>query len=184
MNNLLFRNQYRIETTRLQHWDYSQDGWYYVTICTKKRRCIFGTIKNYKMHLSPVGKIAKRHWEKIANNFSNIKIESFAIMPNHLHGILLIDNPFDIHPFKKPISSDPPHIVRRKMLLSKAIGRFKMQSSKEINNLKNTQGTPVWQARFYDHIIRKRESLHKISQYILNNPIKWEIDRNNPKNIF
>ena len=184
METLLFRNQYRIPTTRLQPWDYSQDGWYYVTICTKKRLHILGTVKNQKMQLSPAGKIVQKYWKQIPEKFQNIKLETFIIMPNHLHGILLIDNPAEVRLVKKSDPQAPLKMIRRTMLLSMAIGRFKMQSAKEINLLRKRSRTPVWQSRFYDHIIRKRESMYKISQYILNNPAKWESDRNNLENIY
>ena len=92
MNNIRFKNKYRIPSTRLQNWDYSSSGWYYVTICTKDRICYFGSITNRKINLSDIGKIAKQYWKEIPDHFNNIILEEYTIMPNHIHGIIIIQN--------------------------------------------------------------------------------------------
>ena len=91
----LFRNKYRVETTRLRGWDYSQDGFYFVTICTNNRDCLFGEIVDDIMYLNDFGKIVNDCWFDLPNHYSNIILDAFCIMPNHIHGIIVIDNPPD-----------------------------------------------------------------------------------------
>ncbi len=88
----LYKNKYRIESGRLQKWDYSWPGYYFITICIKDRQCLFGKISNDKMELSDFGKIAEKYWEQIPEHFNNIKLDEYVIMPNHIHGILIIKN--------------------------------------------------------------------------------------------
>lgn len=87
-----FRDKYRIPSTRLQNWDYSENGYYFITICTKERRYYFGEIINNKIQLSEIGKIIQHYWLEIPKHFLFVKLDEFAIMPNHVHGILIIKN--------------------------------------------------------------------------------------------
>jgi REP element-mobilizing transposase RayT len=188
----LFRGKYRISSTRLKNWDYSYDGYYFVTVCTKDRICCFGSVVNGKMKLSWQGKIVGKYWHDLPNHYHNCRLDEFIVMPNHVHGhvhgIVIIGNNVEtIHELslqqKRERNYDTQNgISRRKMLLSKIIGRFKMQSAKEINKIKNTPGQPLWQPRFYDHIIRNEKSLYNIRKYISENSQKWELDESNPKN--
>ncbi len=84
----LYRNKYRIDSTRLKGWDYSSPGYYFITICTKDRECFFGEIIKEKMYLSEIGEIAHRYWAEIPNHFNNVVLDEFVIMPNHVHGII------------------------------------------------------------------------------------------------
>ncbi len=86
-----FKNKYRIESTRLQNYNYSQNGYYFVTICTKDRECFFGGIQNNKMELSKMGEIAHNFWAEIPKHFPFVELEPWIIMPNHVHGIISID---------------------------------------------------------------------------------------------
>src|SRR3989338_9055167 len=92
MDNLLFKNKYRIKSTRLKHWDYSSDGGYFVTICTKNRECVFGDIKNGEMELSIIGKIVSDEWIKTKNIRKNVELDEWVIMPDHFHGIVILNN--------------------------------------------------------------------------------------------
>jgi putative transposase len=89
-----FQNKYRIESTRLRNWGYGWNAAYFVTICTGYRICYFGEIQNGVMHFSESGEIARRFWIEIPNHFSFVKLNAFVVMPNHVHGILIIDKPF------------------------------------------------------------------------------------------
>jgi REP element-mobilizing transposase RayT len=86
-----FKNTWRIESTRLQHWDYGWNGNYFITICTMDRECFFGKIENHTMHLSETGKLAQQFWNEIPNHFPFVLLGAFVVMPNHVHGILTID---------------------------------------------------------------------------------------------
>lgn len=196
-----FRGKYRIESTRLQTWDYSNDGAYFVTICTKNREHYFGEIKNEKLTATESAKICLQFWQDLPNHYQNCFLDEFVIMPNHVHGIIMIDNdaytpPVETIPVKtihelslrgrgqKQKNMDEYRKFRRQMTLSKIIGRFKMQTAKKINEYQNTQGQTFWQSRFYDRIVRDSDELNRIREYIINNPLQWEMDKNNPENLY
>jgi len=125
--------------------------------------------------LNAAGNIVKTWWLKIPDKFKNTKLDVFVVMPNHFHGIIHI---IPIHsvgaihesPLQKPI-------LRRKMLLPKIIGYYKMNSAKQINHNRNVQGVSVWQRNYYEHIIRNENELWKIRKYIVTNPKNWKNDR-------
>lgn len=87
-----FKNKYRISSARLQTWDYSNNGAYFITICTQNRHHFFGHIQNQEMQLSEIGKLAEQFWLEIPNHFPMVELGNFVVMPNHVHGILIIDN--------------------------------------------------------------------------------------------
>ena len=119
-------------------------------------------------------KIVEKSWVDLPDHCGNIKLNEYIIMPNHFHGIITITvaaNPVVAH------HESPDNIkYRRKMLLPKIIGRFKMTSAKQINMARNTPGISVWQRNYYEHIIRDDESFYRISEYIKNNPASWQMD--------
>lgn len=198
-------DRYRRRSIRLPGYDYSQAGAYFVTVVTQDRVCLFGNMVNGAVQLNEAGKIAQGVWDDIPHHYADVALDAFVAMPNHVHGIILIRAPAitvgAIHesplqtlplpsgptresPQQTPASSGPARIAdRRRMLLSKIIGRFKMLSAKQINMLRETPGEPVWQRNYYEHIIRDEESLNRIRQYILDNPARWAVDRDNPKAI-
>ena len=158
---------------RLKEYDYSQPGAYFITICTKDRGCALGEISNGNMYLNNAGQIVQSVWGKLPNRFEGTGLDAFVIMPNHIHGIITVG----------AIHELPLHPHRRKMLIPKVIGYFKMNTAKQINQLRDTTGTPLWQRNYYEHIIRNEEALAEIRQYITNNPVRWENDEENPTNI-
>lgn len=88
--NGFYNNKYRTESARLKYWDYSNPGWYYVTICTKNKKYWFGNIKKGKMYLNKIGEIANTLWQNIPLHFLFVESDYFTIMPNHIHGILIL----------------------------------------------------------------------------------------------
>jgi len=191
---------HRRRSIRLKNYDYSQSGLYFITICTHNKVKLFGEIKNSNMLLNEYGKIVKRYWNEITKYYPDIKLLEYIIMPNHIHGILwftkyITDNQI-VGATKPPVRYSTDHELplynesnsqnelfrqdrrnRRKMVLPKIIGRFKMQSAKQINMLRGTSGLPVWQRNYYEHIIRNADSYLKIAEYIVNNPRTWEKDK-------
>ena len=175
---------------RLEEYDYSFVGAYFVTICTWGRKCLFGEIADSIMGLNETGQIVQSNWEDLPNRFPSIEIDEFVVMPNHIHGIIVISGAHgSIH--KMSVRAIHESLVekstaydnktkRRNMLLPKVIGYFKMNTAKKINQLRNTPGIPVWQRNYYDHIIRNERSLTAIQQYIQNNPAMWPQDLDNP----
>ncbi|MFZ5364875.1 MAG: transposase [Patescibacteria group bacterium] len=184
-DNTLFKNKYRIESTRLKGWDYSSEAYYFITICTKNKKNILGYIKNGFVCLSKQGQLAINCWYDLPKHYSNCVLDYFVIMPNHIHGIIFIDNdrPRDaVETGFKPVSTDGDGPIdiragKKRYLLSEIIRGFKTFSAKQINLYQNTIGEPFWQPRFHDRIIRDEKELYNKQKYILNNPLKWELDQ-------
>jgi putative transposase len=129
------------------------------------------------MILSSYGNIVQECWLDLPNHYPNLHLDSFVVMPNHIHGIFAIkyvDDNATVETGLKPVSTK----VKRHGL-SEFVRAFKTFSSRRINELRQTPGMRVWQLRFHDHIIRDRSSMTKIQEYILNNPTKWEVDTEN-----
>lgn len=179
-DELKWLGKYRIPSARHPEWDYASDGEYFVTICTKNRIYHFGDVINEKMILNDIGKIACQFWLEIPKHFSNVILDEWIVMPNHLHGIIVICNEIDEidgeYPQMSKISPKPGS-------LSVIIGSFKSICKKTINK-KYPDINFAWQSRFYDRIIRDEQELYNIHNYIRNNPIKWDQDRNNPENLW
>ncbi len=178
--NDLVQKKYRIESTRLKNWDYSANGYYFITICTHGRACLFGKIMNGNMILSDIGKIVLREWNESFNIRSELFCDCFVIMPNHIHAVVVIKNTHDVEAHcrvslqqqcKKPVA------VRRPKSVSSFVAGFKSSATKQINMFRKTPGMALWQLRFHDHIIRNVNELQRIRQYILNNPVKWQDDK-------
>jgi REP element-mobilizing transposase RayT len=170
-------------------------GAYFVTICAWNKECLFGEIRNGEMLLNEYGKFVMKYWNAIPSHFMNVQCDEFVVMPNHIHGIIFINNcrgevssPFSeiVAPNSKtknaPIQGGetPP---LRKITLGQIAAYFKYQSAKRINQIRNTPGTPVWQRNYYEHVIRTEKELNQIREYIVNNPMQWELDTENPRNI-
>jgi REP element-mobilizing transposase RayT len=183
---------------RLKHYDYASEGAYYVTIVTRGRNCVFGEIIDREMYLNEYGRIVQKWWEEIPIHFPNVKTGAFVIMPNHVHGIISITNECRgevISPHKNPNKNNIPieqNLTKpqggatpplRKPTLGQIIAYFKYQSTKEINLADNTGvATKIWQRNYYERIIRNEEELKQKTDYILDNPSRWEEDRENPIN--
>ncbi len=160
---------------RLKEYDYSQPGAYFITICTKNRECLFGEIVDGGMELNDLCKIVVECWEDLPNHYPYIELDTFVIMPNHIHGIIVRYD--DVGAGLKPAPTKKRHG------LHEIIRALKTFSSRRINLIRNTVGTPVWQRNYYEHIIRNEKSLFEIRQYIINNALLWADDEENPNNI-
>ena len=190
MNERLFKNKYRIKSARHEAWDYSQAGFYFVTICTEKRKIFFGGIEGSSMVLNEVGEIIKGEWLKTEEIRNNVKLDEFVVMPNHIHGIIRIIQthavethcnaslPNEKHIYQEYKNNFGPQIDN----LSTIIRGFKGASKNIINSNFPTINF-AWQEKFFDRIIRDDVELNKIRQYIIDNPFKWDLDHNNPKNL-
>ncbi len=165
-----FRNKYRIESSRLKDYDYSSDGAYFITICTKDREHFFGEIVDEKMQETEQSKICMACWLDLPNHYPNCILDEFIIMPNHVHGIVVIQN------------QNTNNNKTKQYSVSEIIRGFKTFTARKINYSRCTKGMPFWQSRFHDRIIRNEEELNRIREYIFNNVLNWESDRNNQKN--
>ena len=167
---------------RLKEYDYSREGAYFITICTYNRECVLGNVADEEMILNQFGNIVLECWNSLTGCYTNIELDKFAVMPNHVHGIIkIIDNVGAIHELPLQTANTDQKTKRRRMLIPKVVGYFKMNSAKQINTIRNTAGIPVWQRNYYEHIIRNENKLNKIREYIQNNPLKWHLDRDNPR---
>ncbi|HUT22164.1 MAG TPA: transposase [Candidatus Bipolaricaulota bacterium] len=194
-DNQLYKNKYRIDSIRLKGWDYCDEAYYFITICVKNANTFLGNIDNDKMILSEIGLTAKNFWLKIPKCFPTARLDIFQIMPNHMHGIILINNDDDLTVKTAPRSvvetrrgaslqrpSNHHHYVRKfgplqKKSISSIINHFKGAVKKWCNN--NNFEYFEWQKKFHDHIIRDENAMARIQRYITNNPMKWHRDRNN-----
>lgn len=164
---------------RLSDYDYCQSGYYFVTICTQHRKEWFGKVRDGKIDLNIFGEIAGDLWSEIPGHFQHVGSDEFAVMPNHVHGILIIEQDLVGNAYMRSLQQNSLQQNRTKMSLSKVIQQYKASVTRRVNSL----GTDIrfaWQKSFYDHIIRNEKSLGHLRQYIVDNPLKWELDRENP----
>ncbi|MFA5363364.1 MAG: transposase [Candidatus Omnitrophota bacterium] len=168
---------------RLKNYDYSQGGAYFITICSHNRDYLFGEIADGKMRLNEYGGIVENEWIKSPEIRAEIKLDEYIVMPNHIHGIILIENPDVGGNGRSPLPQNP---IRRTSMGSKTLSSFvagyKSAVTKQINGFRHLLGVPVWQRSYYDHIIRDELSLERVREYIVNNPKQWDMDEENIKN--
>ncbi len=168
---------------RLKGYDYSQEGAYFVTICTHNKECLFGSIINSQIELNEYGHEIVKGWLRTPELRPNLELDEFIVMPNHLHAIIIICNRVLQY---TPTTESSPGSNSLLRLPSQTIGAiirgFKGASTKQINEMRDLPGTPIWQRNYYESIIRTEYDLHRIREYIINNPAKWDLDEENPTN--
>ena len=174
-----YKNKYRITSARLQSWDYGWAGAYFITICTKNKVNYFGNIVDGQTQLSSIGILADVFWHEIKNHAKNVRLGEFIVMPNHIHGILILDGDDgdvdrDQHSGQQP--GQQRFQNQGKNTVSSIIGGYKSAVTKHARRLGYEF---AWQPRFWDHIIRDEGEYGRIAQYIINNPKKWKNDKLN-----
>ena len=193
---------------RLKGYDYSSPGAYFVTIVTQARLCMFGDVVEDKMCLNDAGAMAKAVWEALPRRFPAVEIDELVIMPNHIHAIITINEP-DATPSVGASLVDAQNAIRapsnatpsvgaslvdaqnanhmRGVSLAEIIGAYKSITTVEYVRSVNLNGWQpfhgrLWQRSYYDRIIRDECELHRAREYIVNNPLKWALDSENPAN--
>jgi REP element-mobilizing transposase RayT len=172
----------RRPSLRLKNYDYSQPGAYFITICTQDRICLFADgvsgqsqgiapTNKPELLLNDAGHMVEETWRQIPTFYSCVDIDAVTVMPNHVHGILIITD-------RQP----PPRIS-----LPQIVQRFKSLTTRRyIDGVRKRRWQPfsnrLWQRSYYDHIIRDEAEMNDIRDYILNNPIQWSADHENPAN--
>jgi REP element-mobilizing transposase RayT len=164
--------KHRRKAIRLRGYDYSQSGEYFVTICTKDRERVFGKIEEGRMRLNGFGEIVVSCWMDLPNHYPCVHTDVFMVMPNHVHGIIVITEP-------DPVGEGSEPSPTRRYPLSEIVRSFKTFSARRINECRGTPGLSIWQRNYYEHIIRDERSLERIRQYIARNPERWQEDENN-----
>ena len=178
------------KSIRLQGYDYSQSGAYFVTIVSYQRDCLFGKIENGEMTLSGFGKIADECWRAIPEHFPHVELGAHIIMPNHIHGIIVItddESAFDVVDAQHvgatqwvaptTIPNARPNGPKRGSL-GAIIGSYKMAVTRQIGREHNATG--IWQRNYYERIIRNEREMDNIWRYIESNPTQWDDDDENP----
>jgi REP element-mobilizing transposase RayT len=155
----------RRRSLRLSGYDYSQAGGYFVTICTRDRVCLFGQVCDDCVDLNPLGRVVEESWHWLGRQYEQVALDASVVMPNHFHGVMLLRQ--DEHDSRKP--------------LGRLVGAFKTVSTKRMNELRRTPGATVWQRNYYEHVIRHETDLDRIRRYIVENPARWALDRENPE---
>lgn len=188
---------------RLKNYDYSRAGAYFITICTHNRECLFGQITDGEMVLNNAGRIVSVEWRNTPVLRDNIELDEFVVMPNHIHGILMINQPcggvLQYAPTNEQTLPNPgvlpcapaneqslpdsgvlPYAPTKFQSPSKTIGAiirgYKSSVTKQINIVRGQPSAPVWQRNYYERVIRDEKELNYIREYIMNNPSKWDED--------
>jgi REP-associated tyrosine transposase len=167
-----YNDKYRISSIRLQNWNYGWEGAYFITICTQNREYYFGNILGSCMELSPVGVLADQYWLEIKNHANNIKIGPYVVMPDHIHGVLILGGggESERHTLSQQTIGHQRFQNQGKNTISSIIGSYKSAITRQARCM----GIDfAWQSRFYDHIIRDEKSFNRIEKYIIENPLKW-----------
>lgn len=159
---------------RLESYDYTQDGAYFVTICTYQRECIFGDIVDGEMQINNLGQVVQEEWLRTGER-ANVELDIFIVMPNHVHGVLFL------------ITDDEPHSPQSAYAhpitgsLGTIVGAFKSAAARRINQLRDTPGAPVWQRNYFEHVIRDQAGYEYITRYVQHNAAIWAYDRLHPE---
>ncbi len=167
---------------RLPGYDYRQEGVYFVTICARQRECLFGEVVDGEMQLSECGKIVEAQWLQIPVIRLNVTLDSFVVMPNHIHGLLVVtsrDEP--------ELDSGVPETERSSGpaagSLGAIIGQYKSAVTKHIYALPNDRGFSPWQRNYHEHIVRSDRTLRQLREYVADNPAQWQRDSLHPANV-
>jgi len=166
---------------RLPEYDSTYRGAYAITLCTYQRECFLGVVVNGEMISNELGLLVKACWEEIPAHFPNTDLDMFVVMPNHVHGIIVLkDSPNTatnqattphVESFGRPVPGSLATIIRS----------FKSATTRRVNETRNTPKMPVWQRNYYEAIIRDEDALHRVREYIALNPIRWHEDTENPQ---
>ena len=191
MNRRYDPDVHRRGSVRLRGYDYSQAGAYFVTIVTQDRLCLFGDVVGGTMRLNGAGRLAQEVWEGLPRRFPGIGLDAFVVMPNHVHGIIVIDEPVGASLVGAQegdhagMSDQERATTRVAPTLGDVVGGYKSIVTVEYGRgVRANEWQPfrgrLWQRNYYEHVIRDDEELGRAREYIVNNPLKWELDSENP----
>jgi REP element-mobilizing transposase RayT len=166
---------------RLRGYDYTAPGAYSVTICTAGGVSLFGEIVGGEMRLSACGQVVEDCWHEIPAHSPDVALDAFVVMPNHVHGIIIINE--DRRTGEGCLAPTRQTGTVAPGCLPQIVGSFKSAVSKRINEQRGTPGGQVWQRGYYDRVVRDEGELDNFRRYIAENPLKWDLDRENPDNV-
>jgi len=177
---------------RLKGHDYSQAGAYFLTIGTHRMKCLFGQIVDGEMNLNDTGCAVERAWFSIPRHFPRAVLDEFVVMPNHVHGIIILmpdrhdSMPRELHQSEAHISRMPgstngvSQCGPKRGSIASIVGAFKSAASRCIHEIGSIRHGAIWHRNYYEHVVRNEESLARIREYIRANPQLWAKDRFNP----
>jgi len=191
---MLHGRDLRRRSIRLKDYDYHHAGAYFVTIVSQDRRCLFGDVVDGKMQLNAASQMVQTVWDELSNNYPGVETDYFVVMPNHIHGVIVF---VGADPRACPESGGQPQgvaptktqsayaDVARSLSLPDVLHRFKTLTTQRYAVGVKDYGWVrfngrLWQRNYFEHVIRDENSLHRIREYILDNPMRWEFDRENP----
>jgi len=158
---------------RLEGYDYSQGGAYFVTLCTHGRQPLFGQVVGETMTLNLVGTVVEQCWRWLGERYSHVELDEWMVMPNHLHGIIAMRD-------DAGGAGSQTAFIRRKSL-GRLIGAFKTVSTNRSNPIRQGRRSVIWQRNYFERIIRDGDELNRVREYISENPARWETDGENPE---
>ena len=188
------RNKHHRRSIRLPDHDYTSPGAYFVTICVQDGECLLGQIIDGEMQLNEWGQVASHYWKRIPHHSDHVQLDAWIVMPNHLHGVIVIAGRGEASPagasstgvMTSGAADSQASVAARDASplqsgsLGAIIGNYKSVSTRRINRLRGTPGTPFWQRNYWEHIIRHDQSLDRIREYIGDNPARWLEDQLHP----
>ncbi len=161
---------------RLRGYDYAQPGAYFITICIHDRQCLLGAVIDRQMHWNGFGRVVKNCWSDLSHHYAGATLDSFVVMPNHIHGIVRFGDAegASLQPGADVVGAGlKPARFKNRHGLPEVIRGFKTFSSRRINQARQTPGLPVWQRNYYERVIRNEDELHAAREYVLGNPARW-----------
>lgn len=161
---------------RAPGYDYGLPGWYFLTICTYNHASFLGEIVEGEMQVNALGRIIEDEWQRTPKIRSDITLDAYIIMPNHIHGIVVIT----VDEGRRYSENYVPQYVSPSRSVGAIVRGLEAASSRRINALEHAEGRQVWQRNYYDHIIRNEADLERIRSYIETNPGNWSLDREHP----
>jgi len=187
---------------RLRGYDYTRPGAYFVTICTQNRECLFGDVIGGEMQLNGAGGMVWSVWDALPKRYPDVDIDAFVVMPNHIHGIIVLTGPTpaapvgagpracpeELHGQPWGVDGQPQGVApTSRMSLPDVVHRFKsLTTARYCHGVYERAWQPfpgrLWQRNYYEHIIRNERALQRIREYIINNPLRWHLDVENPDN--
>jgi putative transposase len=180
------------KSIRIQGYDYSQNGAYFVTICTHNKQCLFGQVESGKMVLNKLGLLVEGVWRDISKHYKSVLIDEFVIMPNHVHGIIWLQDSWEqlgaMNHAPTAVTNDAnvgaqfiaPNPRKTQPTLGEVVRAFKARASQASKTIRAVDSKILWQRNYYEHVVRNEPDLQAIREYINNNPKQWHLDRENP----
>jgi putative transposase len=171
------RTKHHRRSARLRHFDYSQAAAYFVTVVTYERTCLFGNILNGEVWLSDAGRLVQLVWYDLPKHYPRVKCDAFVIMPNHIHCIIILTDVVVVRGGNVEAGFKPAPTGHG---LSEIVRAFKTFSARRINETRSMPGVSIWQRNYFEHVVRMKPRLSRIREYVVNNPLQWELDIENP----